>query len=274
MFLDNSAKNSISLTEYCTAGKFVSEKQFSSENRRSESFVLLYVVSGTVNIFSDAKIHVLSPDSYIILPALCEHSESSSEGASYFWCHFYIHGAYSIDSDEVLTFGENKALGIPLFAKVNQSEKMRLLFDQLLDASRSSSPFYESICSNFLEIIIKELASDRSSGGDNNVESIIRWIKLNAPDIKNVGEVADHFGYSSQYLTTLLKKATSKSLTDHITESKIDLAKNLLTGTDLEISEISRTCGFSDDKYFFRVFKKICGITPRSYRTNKNTASN
>ena len=41
-----------------------------------------------------------------------------------------------------------------------------------------------------------------------------------------------------------------------------------------EISEISRICGFSDDKYFFRVFKKICGITPRSYRTNKNTASN
>lgn len=273
MFSDNSAKPDSMLTEYCTAGKFVSEKQFSGGHRRSDSFVLLYTVSGTVNVLSAAKSYVLSPDSYIILPALCEHSESSSDGASYFWCHFYIHGAYSTDG-ELLTFGENNAFAISLLGKTSQSEKMRLLFDQLIDASQSSSPFSESICSNFLEIIIKELASERSLGGDINVESIVRWIKLNAPDIKNVGEVADHFGYSSQYLTTLLKKATSMSLTDHITESKIEFAKKLLADTDLEIAEIAHNCGFSDEKYFFRVFKKICGITPRSYRINKNTASN
>lgn len=275
MFLDNSAKHGIALTEYCTAGKFVSEKQFSSERKTSDSFIILYGVSGTVNIFSGASSYLLSPDHYIILPAQSEHSAESSDRASYFWCHFYMHGNYSIDSDtDLLTFGENKALGIPLFAKVNQSEKMRLLFNQLLDASRSSSPFSKSICSNFLEIIIKELASERYLSSDINVESIIRWINLNAPEIKKVSEVADHFGYSSQYLTTLLKKVTSKSLTDYISESKIELAKKLLVSTDLEIAEIAHICGFSDDKYFFRVFKKTCGITPRAYRTNKNTASN
>ena len=274
MFSDNSAKNSIALTEYCTAGKFVSEKQFSSERRRSEGFLLLYGVSGTVNIVSDAKSYTLFPDSYIILPALCEHSESSSDGASYFWCHFYIHGSYSTDS-ELLTFGENKDFSIPLYSSVKQDEKMRLLFDQLLDASRSSSPFFRSICSNFLEIIIKELASECYLGRDINVEGIIQWINLNAPNINKVSEVADHFGYNSQYLSTLLRKATSKSLTDHISESKIELARKLLVDTDLEISEIAHSCGFSDDKYFFRVFKKTCGITPRAYRTNnKNTASN
>ncbi|MBQ2251930.1 MAG: helix-turn-helix transcriptional regulator [Clostridia bacterium] len=270
MFTDNFAKQ---MTEYCTAGKFVCEKQFSFEHRSSECFILLYAVSGTVDLTISASSYTLSPDSHIIIPAQSKYSSSSSDGACYFWCQFYIHGAYSIDG-ELLTLRENKAFSISLFGKASQSEKMRLLFDQLLDASRSSSPFCTSICSNFLEIILKELASERCSDGDINVEGIIRWIALNAPNIKKVSEVADQFGYSSEYLTTLLKKVTSKSITDHITESKIDLAKRLLTGTDLEISEISRTCGFSDDKYFFRVFKKICGITPRAYRTNKNTASN
>ena len=55
----------------------------------------------------------------------------------------------------------------------------------------------------------------------------------------------------------------------------LELAKKLLVTTELETSEIAHTCGFSDDKYFFRVFKKACGITPRKYRTeHKNTASN
>ena len=270
MFTDNSVKQ---LTEYCTAGKFVCEKQFSFEPKSSECFILLYALSGTVDLTIDANSYTLSPDSYIIIPAQSKYSSESSDGACYFWCQFYIHNSYSTDG-KLLTLGENKAFSISLFGKSNQSEKMRLLFDQLLDASRSSSPFCTSICSNFLEIILKELASERCSYGNINVEGIIRWIALNAPNIKKVSEVADHFGYSSEYLTTLLKKVTSKSLTDHITESKIELAKKLLAVTDLEISEISRTCGFSDDKYFFRVFKKICGITPRSYRTNKNTASN
>ena len=274
MFINNSTNHSPALTKYCTAGKFVSEKQFSNGPKAAESFIILYGERGTVNIRIGEDSYALSPDSCIIIPAGREYSSESSEGASYFWCHFYLHGNYSIDNGEHLTFGESTNLSIPLFAQSKQSEKMRLLFDQLLGSSRSSSPFSRSICSNFLEIIIQELASECCPVGDINVESILAWIELNAPSINKVGEVADHFGYSSEYLTTLLKKATSKSLTEHITESRIGLAKKLLADTDLDIIEIARTCGFSDDKYFFRVFKKICSITPRAYRNeNKKTAS-
>ncbi|MBP3333176.1 MAG: helix-turn-helix transcriptional regulator [Clostridia bacterium] len=273
-------KPGATLTEYCTAGKFLSEKQPMIHKRRTiDSFVVIYGVSGTVHLYSSGKNYDVSPDDYIILPALCEHygTEESPPGISYYWCHFYIHGDYSInegdDGEKYLIFGENSSFRIPLFGKVDQHEKMHLLFHQLIDSSRSPSPLSKTICGNFLEIILSELAfsghlSDNSASlsQEATVSNIIEWIRLNASDIKRVSDVADYFGYNSEYLTTLIKKVTDKSLVDHITESRINLAKKLLRSTTLEISEIAYMCGFSDDKYFFRVFKKLCDISPGAYR--------
>ncbi len=280
MSSNQAIKPGATLTEYCTAGKFLSEKQPMIHNRRTiDSFVILYGVSGTVHLYSNGKNYDLSPDDYIILPALREHygTKESPPGISYYWCHFYIHGDYTIsqneNGDDFISFGENSVFKIPLFGKTDQHEKMHLLFHQLIDSSRSPSPFSKTICGNFLEIILKELAfnediSDNSASisQEATVSNIIEWIRLNASDIKRVSDVADYFGYNSEYLTTLVKKVTSKSLVDHITESRINLAKKLLRSTNLEISEIAYTCGFSDDKYFFRVFKKLCDISPGAYR--------
>jgi hypothetical protein len=158
-------KPGATLTEYCTAGKFLSEKQPMIHNRRTiDSFVVIYGVSGTVHLYSSGKNYDVSPDDYIILPALREHygTEESPPGISYYWCHFYIHGDYNIsegdDGKEYLIFGENSLFRIPLFGKVDQHEKMHLLFHQLIDSSRSPSPLSKTICGNFLEIILSELA--------------------------------------------------------------------------------------------------------------------
>ena len=280
MFSNNSSKSSATLTEYCTAGKFVSEKKpMIHKCRTIDSFILLYGVSGIIHLHNGVNSYSLSADNYIIMPALREYygTQESPPGVSYYWCHFYLHGNYIIDKDksgnETLTFGENSTFTLPLFGKVNEHKKMHLLFQQLIDSSRSPSPLSKSICGNFLEIIIQELAFSRYSSDDipslsqeATVSNIIEWIRLNASNIKKVSDVSDFFGYNSEYLTTLVKKVTSKSLVDHITESRINLAKNLLCSTNLEISEIAYTCGFTDDKYFFRVFKKNCDISPGAYR--------
>ena len=53
--------------------------------------------------------------------------------------------------------------------------------------------------------------------------------------------------------------------------SKISRAKEMLLGTNLRISEIAPLCGFTDSKYFSRLFHKLTDTTPGEYR---NTYSN
>ena len=43
------------------------------------------------------------------------------------------------------------------------------------------------------------------------------------------------------------------------------MAKMLLANYKFSIEEISYSCGFADEKYFMRVFKKIENMTPTEY---------
>ncbi len=280
MFENHILQPGSTLSEYCTAGKFHSEKEPMLHKRRTiDSFVLLYGITGTVYVSDTVRDYALSPDNYIILTANREHygAKESPPGVSYYWCHFYIHGNYSIeiqdDGSECLVFGENESFKIPLFGKVEHQEKLHLLFQQLVDSSHSHFKFSTTICGNFLEIILSVLASreytsnnSTSRSQEATVANIIEWIRLNASEIKRVSDIATNFGYNSEYLTTLVKRVTSKSLVDHITESRVKLAKKYLRNTDMDIAEIAYKCGFSDDKYFFRVFKKLCNVSPGAYR--------
>ena len=46
----------------------------------------------------------------------------------------------------------------------------------------------------------------------------------------------------------------------------MELAKDLLSEGTVSIKEVAYSCGFSDEKYFTRVFRKTMGMTPTEYR--------
>lgn len=248
------------------------------QRRNIDSFVLLYGVSGTLYISDGGHEYALSPNDYLILAANREHvgKRLSPPGLSYYWCHFYIKEAYTLHRDETgaehLSFGGAPSFHMPMFGSLPADAKMHLIFHQLIDSSRTALPFSDLICQNFLEILLAEIAS--SWGGEDAphttkkavVQNIVEWIRLNASQIRHVGDVADYFGYNTEYLTTMLKKATGKSLIRHINENRIDCAKKLLRTTNLTIRQIADACGFADEKYFSRIFKKHCDISPTAFR--------
>lgn len=78
--------------------------------------------------------------------------------------------------------------------------------------------------------------------------------------------IADRLNMTTDYVGKLYKKYTGKSIVIRINEERMENAKSLLTETRLSISEISDRVGFSSDKYFFTLFKKMNGITPNEYR--------
>ena len=47
-----------------------------------------------------------------------------------------------------------------------------------------------------------------------------------------------------------------------------DRAKELLCGTQLKLYEIAEKTGYSDPKYFSKVFREATGLTPAEYRKN------
>ncbi|WP_353117087.1 AraC family transcriptional regulator [Myroides odoratus] len=77
---------------------------------------------------------------------------------------------------------------------------------------------------------------------------------------------AEQLHLTPQYLTTLLKAETGKSILEWVTFFVMIQAKALLNTTNLSIKEISHELHFTDTSLFCRYFKRNTGISPEKYR--------
>ena len=78
--------------------------------------------------------------------------------------------------------------------------------------------------------------------------------------------VARAAGLSGSHFSHLIREKSGRTFTDLMAQYRVDRAKALLRRTDKSIIQIALECGFEDQSYFTRVFKRYAGATPRAYR--------
>ena len=105
-----------------------------------------------------------------------------------------------------------------------------------------------------------------SNSGLSPMLSIRSWILANAYDEITVAGIAQRFHYSPSYLTAVYRRVFGVTVTDEITECRIDRARELLSTTSLSVTDIADEVGYKDAKYFMRVFRRRTGVTPSQYR--------
>ena len=80
--------------------------------------------------------------------------------------------------------------------------------------------------------------------------------------------LADKIGMNASYISRLFKYKTGQTITDYLIGIRIAKAKELLTGQpDLKNYEIAELVGYSDPVYFNKLFKRMCGMTPKDYKS-------
>ena len=81
--------------------------------------------------------------------------------------------------------------------------------------------------------------------------------------------LAKKMGYSENYLTKKFKNEMGISLTQYITNLKIQKAKDLLVSGSESIQDICSQLGFGSQSYFGMVFHRETGMSPGAYRGSK-----
>ena len=71
---------------------------------------------------------------------------------------------------------------------------------------------------------------------------------------------------SPQYLTSIVKKQTGKSIHRFICEMLHSEARKLLASSDMSIQQIAEELHFSDQSAFTKFFRRQAGMTPQKYR--------
>jgi len=119
-------------------------------------------------------------------------------------------------------------------------------------------------------LVIEELVDlwANTSNKGEILEKAIQFINEHYADDISLKEISNYLFISPYYLSHIFKKMTKKTITEYITSIRLEKAKELLTATDLPISQISTMTGYKDINYFSKVFKKQLGITPSEYRSS------
>jgi AraC-like DNA-binding protein/ligand-binding sensor protein len=79
-------------------------------------------------------------------------------------------------------------------------------------------------------------------------------------------EVAKAVNMSAFYFCKMFKKATGMTFTDYLARSRVEKVRNLLLNPHKRISEAAFEAGFQSLSQFNRVFRKIAGESPTTYR--------
>ncbi len=96
------------------------------------------------------------------------------------------------------------------------------------------------------------------------IESIDYPLKL-----RTAQDFAQKLSVHVNYLNRSVKEVTGKPTSVHIAERIAAEAKALLQYTDWSIADIAYSLGFEYPTYFNNYFKRLTGLVPKSFRTNK-----
>lgn len=112
-------------------------------------------------------------------------------------------------------------------------------------------------------LCMERLATLRHENLPVQIDSYIH--KHLAEDI-GVQDICAHFQIGKTRLYEIAKESYGIGIAEVIRLRRIDKAKSLLQDSPgLSINEIASLCGFHDYNYFFTVFRKVTGKSPRQY---------
>lgn len=112
-----------------------------------------------------------------------------------------------------------------------------------------------------------ELAFMAAQIQDRTMMRVFRFVVENAgnPELK-IEDISNEIGMSRSVLYNKVKATTGMTPVDFVRHIRIKKACEMLRTTDDTLTSIAFAVGFTDPKYFSKVFKKETGIVPTEYR--------
>lgn len=103
---------------------------------------------------------------------------------------------------------------------------------------------------------------------DDHVVAILGYLSVNYNQA-TLRQTADFFNFSEAYLSRMLKKYTSKTFVQIITELQMKHGKELIEEGKMNLAQISQEVGCFDASHFTKKFKKQFGMSPEEYRKSR-----
>ncbi len=100
----------------------------------------------------------------------------------------------------------------------------------------------------------------------NIIRKAVSYMNAHCDKELSLAQVADHVGYSHSHFSKVFKDEMGCGFRAYLNQIRVEKSKALLLSSTASIAEICDMCGFEDQSYHCKVFKKLVGVTPDKYR--------
>ena len=105
------------------------------------------------------------------------------------------------------------------------------------------------------------------------MQQLRTYMEDHLADNTPIQELAEHVGMSRTLFYNKIRTITGLTPVDFYRRYHVERSAQLMRDQGLTVSEACYRTGFSDPKYFSKVFKKFLGVTPSEYRSGKDSSS-
>lgn len=170
---------------------------------------------------------------------------------------FFLDPATNNYSDEFIHF------------KIEDDCNIRTLLEMMVieyaNKQEDTQNILKPIVLSFLMQVARQYAlANREPATDKLSEKIVRYISANFDRI-TLKDIAEHFSYHPNYISTLLHREIGKSFSEILLEQRMERALILLKGTAFPVEEIALMLGYSNSSNFYKAFKEYYKYSPREY---------
>ena len=210
--------------------------------------------NGTIKIQNGESINY-AKNQVVVIPPKTVHSNTSQNGFK------NIH---------MTVANWNPAFKNAVLIQDNEKCDLFTILNMCLRYFNTEDMGHSDIIMSFTELILSMLMTFGDSvQSSRHIEMISNIILENFSDPQfSLEDVYDKFDLSKDYIRRQFIKEKGISPLQFLCNTRINFAQKLLLSKDVnnyKIYEIAEMCGFTDQLYFSRVFKKVTGISPKEF---------
>lgn len=235
------------------------------------SYEIYFSISGECRFMVQDVTYDLTPGDMILLPDMVPHQVMHlSDASPNHWHERYLLAPTKEEIPPQLLSCFDTTYYHPT---PEVHEAILSLFRKLENAPVLEKPYQKLYTLSMMSAILCLLTTLPSShnvsalSAKNTImQNAATYIKEHCTENLSLVQVAQKYSYTPEYFSTLFKNATGFKYSEYVKQSKIAIAMQLLTTTELTITEIAIRCGFNNANYFSEVFQEIAKTTPKQFR--------
>ena len=244
-----------------SCGHFFYAPGYSLSRSSYDSFLLIYVKNGCLELLIDNEPLSVKSDSFIFLDCYKPHAYSCADSCECIWMHFDGPLARAFFNSIHSRFGSFFSIPNP-YTVISKLES-------ILECFRSSS-IKEALLSKYINDILTSFLlyspSVKNNAHSDSIDTVIAYINEHFGQPLPDTLLADIAGLSIYHFIRIFRQKTGFTPHEYLISTRLCHARYLLRNTQLSVKDICFSCGFSNESSFCTNFKKHEGITPLEYR--------